>query len=107
MRKTVIFNEGWRFVKTGSNLEEVQKAAGEVVAFPHTWNAFDGQDGGNDYYRGRCWYIKRFPRPEGNKVFIQFNGVNSIAEVYVNGVFAARHEGGYSIFRRYYEVLKG
>lgn len=99
MRKTVIFNEGWRFVKTGFNLEEVQKAAGEAVTPPHTWNAFDGQDGGNDYYRGKCWYIKRFPRPVGKRIFIQFNGVNSIAEVYVNGVFAARHEGGYSIFR--------
>lgn len=22
------------------------------VNLPHTWNAIDGQDGGNDYYRG-------------------------------------------------------
>ena len=25
---------------------------------PHTWNAIDGQDGGNDLYRGTAFYAK-------------------------------------------------
>ena len=46
MRKTEILNQGWRF--TGPDKREVP------VDLPHTWNAVDGQDGGNDYWRGTC-----------------------------------------------------
>ena len=42
------------FVKMGG--------AAETVALPHTWNAFDGQDGGNDYYRGKCYYAKELSK---------------------------------------------
>ena len=29
-----------------------QGEAYAAVALPHTWNNLDGQDGGNDYWRG-------------------------------------------------------
>ena len=41
--------------------------AGEAVTLPHTWNAVDGQDGGNDYYRGTCKYVRHFAKPGTGK----------------------------------------
>ena len=51
------------------------QAAGEVVNLPHTWNAEDGQDGGNDYYRGVCWYVKDLENvetEEGGECYLKF-----------------------------------
>ena len=54
MRKIININEGWRFLKDAVPAEQaVQYAAhGEAVTLPHSWNAIEGQDGGNDYHRG-------------------------------------------------------
>ena len=51
MRKITVLRDGWRFGKS-------RDAALEPVSLPHTWNDVDGQDGGNDYYRGTCWYFR-------------------------------------------------
>ena len=47
MSKAILLNQNWIFSKEGHD---------EPVTLPHTWNAIDGQDGGNDYYRGTCCY---------------------------------------------------
>ena len=94
MRTTIPFNENWTFCKPGE--------AGQPVTLPHTWNARDGQDGGNDYWRGTATYAKTFPRPElkdGERCFIEFGGAAMTADVSLNGRPLARHEGGYSTFR--------
>ena len=94
MRKITVLTDSWRFGKS-------RDAVTEAVRLPHTWNAVDGQDGGNDYYRGTCWY-KRDLTPEecvGERLFLEVNGAAMIAEVYLNGKKLARHEGGYSTFR--------
>ena len=74
-----------------------------AVDLPHTWNNIDGQDGGNDYWRGTCIYKTQFTAPTFDKntqqVWLQFEGVNASAKVTLNGVEAARHDGGYSTFR--------
>ena len=72
------------------------------VDLPHTWNAVDGQDGGNNYYRGTCTYEKTFAKPgysDEECVYIQFHGVNSGARVVLNGREVIRHDNGYSTFR--------
>lgn len=72
------------------------------IDLPHTWNATDGQDGGNDYYRGTCIYEKSFVRPEYSDrecVYIQFHGVNASAKVLLNGREVITHDNGYSTFR--------
>ncbi|MBR4982468.1 MAG: hypothetical protein IKY94_07905, partial [Lachnospiraceae bacterium] len=70
------------------------------VALPHTWNALDGQDGGNDYWRGIGTYTIELPNPtEGKKQYIEFQGANHVATVYCNGKELGTHKGGFSTFR--------
>ena len=93
MRKVIDLNKGWTFTKDGESVK---------VDVPHTWNAVDGQDGGNDYCRTTCTYTKTFTRPaygEDERVYLEFRGVNSQSVVNVNGKEAVRHNGGYSTFR--------
>ena len=54
MRNKITINDGWKFVKKAEDVQMAVTAPGEAVNLPHTWNAKDGQDGGNDYYRGTC-----------------------------------------------------
>ena len=74
----------------------------EMIHLPHTWNALDGQDGGNDYYRGECLYEKHFEKPHfGTEevVYLQFDGINASARVVLNGKEIANHHNGYALFR--------
>ena len=57
----VISLDKWSFFKDVNDLKRGRK--GEEVTLPHTWNAMDGQDGGNDYHRGTCWYARGLKRP--------------------------------------------
>jgi beta-galactosidase len=104
MRKVININSGWKFLRQ----DEAQAAEKdfvdenwEIINVPHTWNAIDGANG-FDFYKGTCWYRKEFlldTSAKGNKVFIEFNGSNSITDVYVNGKHMGQHRGGYSTFR--------
>lgn len=101
MRETIKLCENWRFSKT-RQLPAVLPEEWEVVTLPHTWNAVDGQDGGNDYWRGTAMYCRTFPCPElerEGRAILEFSGAAMIADVYVNGEHLAHHEGGYSTFR--------
>lgn len=95
MRETTKIMKGWEF--TGPD------GTTTTVDLPHTWNARDGQDGGNDYWRGTCIYRTRFAAPQFNaashQVWIQFDGVNASAHVVLNGSPVCNHDGGYSTFR--------
>lgn len=102
MREVISLNHNWRFVEKKTTLEEARKHEGEIVNIPHTWNNLDGQDGGGDYIRTQYWYFRNFTPPtlkEGQKLWLQFNAVNSTATVYLNGEKICYHEGGYSAFR--------
>lgn len=95
MRTYSNMNEDWQFRKS------VEHPA-ERINLPHTWNYEDGQDGGNDYYRGIGIYEKNIECEElalGERVFLEFEGVNLIATVRVQEEVAGIHEGGYSTFR--------
>lgn len=94
--------DNWMFVKEAENAEDAASKEGTAISLPHTWNAVDGQDGGNDYHRGTCWYVTKFQKPEfetGSQVYVEFLGASVIADVYLNGEAVAHHEGGYSTFR--------
>ena len=103
MRKIFNINADWKFIKRDVSPEDAAAAEGAALDLPYTWNGKDGQDGGGDYYRGRCTFVKTFPRPDCGKddrVYLEFKGVNSSCDVYVNGSRAVSHDGGYSTFRR-------
>ncbi len=94
--------DNWMFVKEAENAADAASKKGTAVSLPHTWNAVDGQDGGNDYHRGTCWYVTKFQKPEleaGSQVYVEFLGASVIADVYLNGEAVTHHEGGYSTFR--------
>ncbi len=99
MRKITNLNENWLFVKDTS---DISARDGETVCLPHTWNALDGQDGGNDYFRGACLYVKNINKadlPEADRHYIEIRGANSSADLYVGGEKLAHHDGGYSTWR--------
>ena len=106
MRIITKFNDNWSFFKGG---REVENPEISTVVLPHTWNAVDGQDGGNDYYRGECTYRKVIPALEGGKLhYLEIRGANSSATVYLNGDKIASHDGGYSTWRvNMTDYLKG
>ena len=94
MRNTLNFNSHWQFTKPG--------AAPVAVTLPHTWNAADGTDGGNDYFRGICTYTKEFAAPahaDDEEVWLEFEGAAMTAVVTLNDQELTRHAGGYSTFR--------
>ena len=100
MREVLNFNKDWLFWKNMSDIN-IQND-GENINLPHTWNAIDGQDGGNDYFRGTCLYKKYFKLsdlPQTDKYYLEINGANSSADIYLNGKHLAHHDGGYSIWR--------
>ncbi len=101
MRTILSMNSGWRFSKVAA-VPEIFPEDWEQVSLPHTWNAVDGQDGGNDYWRGTACYVRKLSRPEaapGSRIYLEINGAAMSAEVYLNGKKRTRHEGGYSTFR--------
>ena len=101
MSKTILLNQSdWHFTKENPGIPTA--IMGEAITLPHTWNAVDGQDGGNDYYRGTCWYTLALAKPAipaGGKAILQLDGAAMTAVVYLNGEKLAEHKGGYSTFR--------
>ncbi|HIT88822.1 MAG TPA: glycoside hydrolase family 2 protein [Candidatus Merdenecus merdavium] len=95
MRKVINLNDRWQFTGPHGKITEVN--------LPHTWNNVDGQDGGNDYWRGSCIYEQKLDIPELRKGeergYLEFSGVNASAEVFLNDTSVCVHDGGYSTFR--------
>lgn len=95
MRKLINFNKNWIFTKNPQKDTESLK-----INLPHTWNSIDGQDGGNDYYRGECLYTKHFSKPDyDGEIYLSFDGVAYSARVYLNDNLLCTHFGGFSTFR--------
>ncbi len=102
MRTLMNWNETWAFGKDCAEAPAQVPADWETVNLPHSWNAVDGQDGGNDYFRGTCMYVKTLDKtalPKADRYYLELKGANSSADVYVNGQAVAHHDGGYSTWR--------
>ncbi|MBQ1217130.1 MAG: glycoside hydrolase family 2 protein [Clostridia bacterium] len=102
MRTIVNFNAKWAFSKQADALPTAIDPKWNFVNLPHSWNAIDGQDGGNDYYRGPAYYAKTVDKmdlPQTDRYYLELQGANSSADVYVNGKHLAHHDGGYSTWR--------
>lgn len=110
MREKFLINQNWKFVKKADNAEDAARQPGETVCLPHTWNSADGQDGGNDYYRGTCWYVQDLydsvgqeslekQIAAGRRIFLEIAGAACTSEVFINGRKLAHHEDGFSTYR--------
>jgi beta-galactosidase len=125
-RLRVNFNDGWRFERQSRGAGELGSfdrdttVAGQVetrfrkaplaeyddtewqrITLPHTWNAQDALDEISGYWRGIGWYRKHFKleaRDAGRRVFLEFEGVNHVAEFWLNGKPLGVHKGGYTSF---------
>lgn len=98
-------NSTWKFYKgdvSGAQNVSFNDSSWTSINIPHTWNNMDGQDGGNNYYRGIGWYRKHYTVSSsysGRKFFLQFDGANTVSDVYVNGNYLGQHKGGQAAFR--------
>ena len=102
MRQILNINEKWAFFKNSAIIPTALTEDVESVNLPHSWNATDGQDGGNDYFRGDCVYakiVKKLDLPVADKYYLEIRGANSSAEVFIDGEKLAHHDGGYSTWR--------
>ncbi len=102
MRNIINLNSEWGFKRGDGIIPTALDDSFESVNVPHSWNATDGQDGGNDYYRGLCYYLKKLDKstlPEADRYFLEINGANSSSDVYIDGEHLFHHDGGYSTYR--------
>jgi beta-galactosidase len=103
-RTAIPLDANWRFAR--EDVRDAQNpafddSAWQKIALPHTYNAEDGEKGGA-YYRGPAWYRDHVVLPgalASRRAYLQFDGAALAADVWVNGKFAGRHEGGYAAFR--------
>ena len=102
MRTIYNINRKWAFTKEADAIPVAVSESWELVNVPHSWNAIDGQDGDNDFYRGTCYYVKELVKeelPVADRYYLEVRGANSSADVYVDGEAVAHHDGGYSTWR--------
>lgn len=97
-RQVLDLNKDWRFHFAW----DVRKDAPlQLVNLPHTWNAQEAVDGKMNYTRDAAIYEKDLSIadiPTQKRVYLQFQGVNSHAQVFVNNHFVGEHKGGYTKF---------
>jgi len=102
VRTVYNYNANWAFSKEATSLPAEFPVNWEQICLPHSWNAIDGQDGGNDYFRGTAYYAKQLNRqelPAADRYYLEIRGANSSADVYAGGKHMAHHDGGYSTWR--------
>ena len=103
-RTDLNLDDSWKFNRTdvaGAESVGFDDSAWAAISLPHTWNNLDGQDGGNNYYRGIGWYRRHYVVDgsyTNRQLFLKFDGANIVADVYVNGNFVGEHQGGFSAF---------
>lgn len=107
---TSLNESGWTFVRQDFPSQEPIAAAFDdsawlSVTIPHDWNGgIDGMHAdvfeGPDMYLGPAWYRARIsvdPEP-GKRHRLKFEGVASLADVWLNGTHLGQHRGGYTAF---------
>ncbi|MDI1248612.1 MAG: DUF4982 domain-containing protein [Lacunisphaera sp.] len=117
-RETINFNPYWKFLKADPSASSgpvgpadpaFDDATWATVSAPHTFNDTDtfdnwstpGHRGEQIQWSGRTWYRKSFDAPaawQGKRVFIEFEAVRQIAEVYLNGQKLGTAKGGFTPF---------
>lgn len=88
-RTTYSLNDDWQFYFVHEGI-----ASAEYVGVPHTWSD-------EECYASTAHYIRNFAIPatmRGKRLFLRFGGVQSVAEVFINGRYVGEHHGAYTAF---------
>ncbi|MCX6136775.1 MAG: DUF4982 domain-containing protein [Ignavibacteriales bacterium] len=99
-----LINNSWKFTREnprGASAEQFDDSRWAAVSLPHTWNALDGQDGGNDYYRGTGWYRRTLAidsKYRNKSILLKFDGASTVTNVFVNGKLVTVHYGSFGAF---------
>ena len=102
------FNPGWKFTfgnTAGADAPAFDDSAWTSVSLPHTWNetdsyrAYISHSGGDQSEKmmGLGWYRKHFKLPagaDGQKVFLEFDGLRQAAHFFLNGQPIGKYENG-------------
>lgn len=97
VRTVTTLNEGWVCYPAHNVLRHIRK---DSVILPHTWNV-DDVFTGTQYNREARIYQKKMTFDDSlkeNRLFLYFEGANSVANVFVNGKLVGEHYGGYTAF---------
>src|ERR1035441_7725461 len=96
-RADVLLNSGWHFIRqdvSGAQTNGFDDSTWTNLDLPHTWNNLDGQDGGNNYYRGIGWYRRHYTVDgsyNNRHILLKFDGAVYVADAYVKGPLRCRH----------------
>jgi len=96
-RQDILINNDWQF----RFVHQVERNSPQRVNLPHTWNAQDALSGKQDYHRGAAVYEKSINVPSdwnGKRLFLRFDGVNTVTHVLINDSYLGEHHGGYGAF---------
>ena len=111
-RVTLNFNPDWKFIKedpAGAEAPAFNDSSWTNVSAPHTYNDTDtfddwsirGHHGEQNQWGGRTWYRKTFtlpPSDQGKKIYVEFEAVRQVAEVYLNGKLLGTSKTGFIPF---------
>jgi len=105
-RIVIPLRSGWYFEEYPEQMVPPFSVEGTPVTLPHTWN----READNSYHRGACLYTRELSLEHtlaGRKLYLEFQGANSVCTVYLNQQMVGSHRGGYSTFRfditKYYD----
>jgi beta-galactosidase len=107
-RQSISLDADWRFIRRDAGLGATVDSQWQAVSLPHTWNNLDGQNGAaadpglpDGYYRGAGWYERQLQLPSdaaGRRVFVRFEAVSIVSDVYLNDRHIGQHRGAFGAF---------
>ena len=95
-REIYSLNSGWKFFYAEENSSDNARE----ISLPHTWN-LDAFVGNGTYLQTSANYQRTLFVPSewrGKRLFLRFHGVQSVADVFINGRHIGDHHGGYTAF---------
>ncbi len=101
-REVYSLNDDWQFFyKLDTSSDNARR-----ISLPHTWN-LDALAGQGSYHQTTANYSRNIFVPAewmGKRLFLKFHGVQSVADLFVNGHHVGEHRGGWTAFT--FEITK-
>ena len=101
-RLNLSLNREWKFALgdlAGAGAPGFRDDAWNTMGLPHSFS--EPYFLSPEFYVGYGWYRKHLTIPrewKQKRIFVEFDGVFQVAEIFVNGRFIGSHQGGYTGF---------